>query len=212
MNFQVLFNHECYASHTLWTLYGKRLVSYAYRAEELRRRRYTGEDEHLGDYRVPIGCTEGVEDYGAEECADDPNVHLRVSVKTTSVDPRKDAVVQLGYSMQRFESWLLRGDRNPLRAMGLWHYTMFVYPASGKDTASDFATYRFHAAHERYETQIQKLRLDEAPRVVKLSGLTVPHSETPEKASEAALMKFMLFYPLRVPAVRQPVERRRSSN
>ena len=68
----------------------------------MRRLRDTGEDENLGDYRVPIGCTEGVEDYGAEEHGDDPNVHLHVSVDPRSVAPQKDAVLHLDYSMQQF--------------------------------------------------------------------------------------------------------------
>ena len=77
-NFQLMYNHECYGSHSLWTLYAKRAVSYGYRAKELKRLRFTGEAEDLSDYRVPVGCTEGLEDYAAADNDEDPIEHVRV--------------------------------------------------------------------------------------------------------------------------------------
>ena len=105
-----------------------------------------GENENLDDYRVPIGCTAGEEEYGAGDHGDDTSADLQVRIDSDSLDPAKDAVMRLSYQLEYFESWMLRGERAPLRAMGLWHYSMFVYSVGEKDGISDFATYRYHAA------------------------------------------------------------------
>ena len=127
-----------------------------------------GGNGSLDDYQVPIGCTAGEEDYAAGDDGDDPQKDLQASADIDAVDPMKEAVMRLSNQVDYFGSWLLRGERNPLRAMGLWHYSMFVYSVGEKDAMSDFATYRYHSAHINYELTAQKLRLDEAPRVVRL--------------------------------------------
>ena len=50
----------------------------------------------------------------------------------------------LSGKVRQWDCWLLRGQREPLRSMGLYHYGMFVYNHTMVDSFTpDFATYYF---------------------------------------------------------------------
>ena len=109
-------------------------------------------------------------------------------------------VVGLGRSCRQFENWLLRGRREPLASMGLYHYAMYVYESYGTEPVADFATYLYDALHPSCAKWAQKLRVDEAYCVPRLSGITFTAcGDDPKQRNHAALQKLMLFKPLALP-------------
>ena len=105
----------------------------------------------------------------------------------------------LGRSCQQFENWLLRGHREPISSMGLYHYAMYVYDSYNKEPQADFASHLYSALHPACAKRIQKLRLDESYRVPRLGGITPPSPADDKKKEQFALMMIMLFMPLALP-------------
>ena len=222
MAFTMLFNHECYYSHETWTLYGKRPVALAYRAMERRRRRLSGEpSDDLTNYKLPCLSTSRGGDNEIEEADgnDERELgHFQAFLETPTVSkdggddcPEKDggrpadalegASVGLGAPTPQFDTYLVRGCREPLNAMGLYHYCMWVYEKHQGNADEDFATYRFASLNRRSAQRVQKLRVDECFKVPRLSGLTIPYGgkgASDENIEKAALMKLMLFKPFNI--------------
>ena len=94
-------------------------------------------------------------------------------------------------------NWLHRGDREPLKSMGMYHYAMYVYTAQGNRDLfhdDDFVTYAFADTHPAAAFRVQKLRVGAPFRVPRLFGFTMPSQlKDPEKN---ALFKSVLFRPL----------------
>ena len=64
MMFQLLFGHECYASHGTWTVFCKVLVRLAYKASALRQKQWRGEEPTDGAYVEPELANTGVKTCG----------------------------------------------------------------------------------------------------------------------------------------------------
>ena len=112
-----------------------------------------------------------------------------------------DTQICLSGRVRQWDCWLLRGQREPLRSMGLYHYGMFVYNHTMVDSFTpDFATYYFDDLHPFCAQQIQKLRCDEAYLVPRLFGVNLPTRQDDKGKEINALMKTMLFRPMNLPA------------
>ena len=84
--------------------------------------------------------------------------------------------VAVSEQSQRLD-WLHRGAREPLASMGFYHYSMFVYTAhvmAETVPGDDFEVYLFADTHPSAAFRVQKLRLDQACKVPRLSGFTMP--------------------------------------
>ena len=94
-------------------------------------------------------------------------------------------------------NWLHRGDREPLKSMGMYHYAMYVYTAQGNRDLfhdDDFVTYAFADTHPAAASRVQKLRVGAPFRVPRLFGFTMPSQQ--KDAEKNALFKSVLFRPL----------------
>jgi hypothetical protein len=221
MLFQLLFGHECFRSHETWTLYCGYPIYLGSRAQERLRRKLRNEnpddldaagvfqpvydedaddggqsramaaaggDEHLAFLRVaPDWRAESsrAADHGADGC--DAGEHGAETVAAPTV-------VNPSGSARPYDNWLLRGSREPLSSMGLYHYTMYVHTQYARDPAPDFATYLYADLHPLCARHVQKLRVDEAFRVPRLNGFYFPAQGTNPEMN--AMMKTLLFRPL----------------
>ena len=89
--------------------------------------------------------------------------------------------------------WLHRGDREPLKSMGMYHYAMYVYTAQANPLhfdPQDFETYAFADTHPAAASRVQKLRVGAPFRVPKFFGFTMPSKE--KEAEVNALFKSVI--------------------
>lgn len=227
MMFQVLFDHECYKTHSTWTLFCKYPMMLAFRSQESRRRALLGlPNSDLDDAGLfqPLFNGGGS---GDEECdaqpdetamlratlspvpAEAPVLPVRTYLKKFGMvedhgegvddapaaeDPTR---ITLASTVRQFDNYIHRGCRQPLGCMGLYHYAMYVYQHWDKAPQIDFATYLYGVEHPKANCEVQKLRLDEAFRVPRLFGATLPaKSKDPETN---ALIKTILFRSISFP-------------
>ena len=137
--------------------------------------------EHEGVVGVPASDDVNVEAAGRPETDQcDDGVHVRFSA-----------------TVRQWDSYLLRGSREPLASMGMYQYAMYVYSRKASHSKEDFATYFYADPHPHVRSQVQKLRVDECFRVPRLFGMTLsPQVKDPERN---ALLKLVLFMPLAYP-------------
>ena len=224
MAFQLLHDHECYMSHSTWTLWGKYPMCLGIRAQEKHRRRLLGKcvndlDDH-GRFLADYG---GGSDEEAGDAADIPEQQASLFVGRAQEgvpnDMREDAfggcdgerpedreredhlVIRVARPVRQWDRWFARGAREPLASMGLYHYVMYVEYYSRFVDEEDFVFYWFADVFAECGRQVQKLRVDEVFKVPKLHGITIPSATTDQQGKERnALMKSMLFRPMSVPS------------
>jgi hypothetical protein len=190
---QLVFGHECYKSHDTWTVFCKCLVWVAYRAsrrtQELKRGHLRGQVEREGydDDLEPDWPGIDAEDGGAQvEGAPEELGGIRAEIcgVTETVEGETDMRMVATTEQSQRQDWLHRGGREPLASMGLYHYAMFVYTArvtAATVPPDDFETYLFAESHPSALYRVQKLRIDEACRVPRLFGFTMPRFDASEE-------------------------------
>jgi len=107
-------------------------------------------------------------------------------------------LIKATVSVKQWDCWLLRGRREPLNSMGLYHYTMFVYQKKSTEGVSDFITHLYADLHPQCSRVVQRIRADECFRVPRLFGCGLPPPQGPHKELNA-MMKTMLFRPMYLP-------------
>ncbi len=223
MLFQMMFAHECFMSHETWTLYCGYPIYVATRAQERLRRKLRGEDPDDVDASgpfLPTYAEDGEDGDGSRPMAAAGSEEHMAMLRAKAVkpaDPSLDlgpddaeqeggsdggatATMQIEPSgtIRQYDNWLLRGPREPLSSMGLYHYSMFVHRHYANEPAPDFATYLHSDLHPQCNHQVQRLRLDESFRVPRLNGFYFPAQGTNPEMN--AMMKTMLFRPLALPS------------
>ncbi len=213
MAFQMLFGHDCYCSHSTWTIFCKGIVALAFQASTAVR---TGRGDLWDDAAAAdIEVEPPVDDDDAGGDAGSVMGHLGESRGTfCPVRARRAQRARTGgdehdeggagqYFRVAAEhdlktNWLHRGDREPLFSMGIYHYAMYVHTAYGDPSrvdVADFVTYPFADTHPAAATRVQKLRVGTTFMVPRLFGFTMP---TKFKDAETnAMFKSVLLRPLR---------------
>ena len=145
-----------------------------------------------------LGAGEAEED-SASEAGSDMVFDVDGAAEPCDADPCADAVMfRLAKRQNQWSDWLHRGSAQPLEAMGLYHYCMYCYTAQQEAKqvqAHDFSTYVFADSHPSAAYRVQRLRVDEAFRVPRLCGFTMPTATKDPETN--ALFKAILFRPLR---------------
>eukprot|EP00959_Pyramimonas_sp_CCMP1952_P212157 4439621-Pyramimonas_sp.AAC.1 len=139
------YGHECYMSHDTWTLFCKGIVALAYQASDAVRR---GKGDfwtnpHADHIEVDLPCAGGEEDAdgdgggGLMDALDDGRATLRPEVVDGAAGEGAAASAAVGEQEQEQQqavafraapehdmrtNWLHRGDREPLKSMGMYHY------------------------------------------------------------------------------------------
>ena len=205
---QLVFGHECYKSHETWTVFCKSLVWVAYRAsrrmQELRRGSLRGqvEREDYDDDLQPDWPGVNAEDGGTQvEAAPEELGGLRAGLcgEGERIEGETDLRMIATTEQSQRQDWLHRGRREPLASMGLYHYAMFVYTAhvsAATVPPDDFETYLFAESHPSAMHRVQKLRINEACRVPRLFGFTMPRfGASEEDTFRNTLFKSVLLRP-----------------
>ena len=212
MCFQMLFRHECYMSHQTWTVFCKGIVWLAFRASRRRQLAFLGDGAVPESTRLEPGWARMDDEEGGQQEQDEEErgvMRARVVEEQPVLDEGDRAGVTfatVATQSQRLD-WLHRGQREPLRSMGLYQYSMFVY-TTYQDAAAfdalDFVTYRFADTHPGCAKRVQKLRLDQMFRIPRLFGFTMPTREADPERN--CLFKSVLFRPLAAPTEPCPDE------
>ena len=224
MMFQMLYGHECYMSHSTWTVFCKKLVWLGFKAQRRQQLLFTGEDpeceDELFEPEFPAHDEEGMQESDVEEGATMHAVPLYGSGETDGhvaadllqgeaveqVREEAPADADIVWPRVGFEvtvernqciDWLHRGYREPLASMGIYVYCMYVYTAHadpGTYDPQDFHVYRFAATHPGAGQRVQKLRVNEMFKVPRLFGFTMPRQDS--EPEKNALFKSVLFKPV----------------
>jgi len=132
MCFQMLFRHECYMSHQTWTVFCKGIVWLAFRASRRRQLAFLGDGAVPESTRLEPGWARMDDEEGGQQEQDEEErgvMRARVVEEQPVLDEGDRAGVTfatVATQSQRLD-WLHRGQREPLRSMGLYQYSMFVY-------------------------------------------------------------------------------------
>ena len=169
MMYQILYGHECFMSHSTTTLHCGFPFRAFTRAQENVRRKLKNEAPLKDDDEFQYAYNETVEDELPRDVGADDVVPLTTRSNFDALvapqretDPEEipdgdeeaaedapcDEDFGAGAHMEikpsdnarPFDNWLLRGEREPLRSMGMYHYAMYVYRRFEKDATEDFAS------------------------------------------------------------------------
>jgi hypothetical protein len=114
---------------------------------------------------------------------------------------KRGAVFEMTAKAGLLTDYEYRGQREPLRSMGLYHYAMYVWSTERPDMPpadDDFLVYSFDPGHPQAAERVQRLRAFGSFRVPLLEGWTHnPEEKSPELN---AAYKAVLLHPIHGPA------------
>ena len=141
MDFQMLFNHECFLSHRTWTIFCKKPVAFAYRAKERRKRWYLRQNHLDLDGFTPDYGNVAAGDDEDEEQADDDVADvgfLRAFVEQPDEPENKERAD--GGARGTLDDFLRRGpsppDQNTTAGRGAVDAEAPGYPLNGVEQTS----------------------------------------------------------------------------